>query len=94
MKNKRLVIILCIAAGILLIPFIGMQFSDEINWTSSDFVVMGLLLFGTGLAIEFALRKLKSTRSRIIVCSVILISLFIIWAELAVGVFGTPFAGS
>ena len=94
MKNKRLVIILYIAAGILLIPFIGMQFSDEINWTSSDFVVMGLLLFGTGLAIEFALRKLKSTRSRIIVCSVILISLFIIWAELAVGVFGTPFAGS
>ena len=94
MKTKNLSIILMVVAGILLIPFIGMQISDEVNWTSSDFVIMGILLFLTGLTINFALSKFRTLKSRIIACAVILSVLFIIWAELAVGIFGTPFAGS
>lgn len=87
-------IILFIAGAILLLPLIAMQFTSEVDWSSSDFVIMGILLFGTGLAIEFALRRFSSTKSRLIVCGTILAALFLIWAELAVGVFGTPFAGS
>ena len=83
-----------VVAGILLIPFIGMQVSNEVNWSSSDFVIMGILMFLTGLAINFALSKFKTLKSRIIACAVILVVLFVIWAELAVGIFGTPFAGS
>ena len=94
MKTKNLSIILMVVAGILLIPFIGMQISDEVNWTSSDFVIMGILLFLTGLTINFALSKFRTLKSRIIACAVILSVLFVIWAELAVGIFGTPFAGS
>jgi len=94
MKTKNLSIILGVVAAILLIPFIGMQVSTEVNWSSSDFVIMGILLFLTGLAINFALSKFKSLTSRLIACAVILFVLFVIWAELAVGIFGTPFAGS
>ncbi|WP_300439427.1 hypothetical protein [Christiangramia sp.] len=94
MKTKNLSIILMAVAGILLIPFIGMQVSNEVDWSSSDFVIMGILLFLTGLAINFALNKFKTLKSRIIACAVILLILFVIWAELAVGIFGTPFAGS
>ena len=94
MKTRNLSIILIVVAGILMIPFIGMQFSNEVNWTSSDFVIMGILLFITGLAINFAISKLKTRKSKIIACAIILGIFLLIWAELAVGVFGTPFAGS
>ncbi len=94
MKNKRLIIILTGIVILLLIPFIAMQFTDEVNWTSSDFVIMGILLTGTGLLCEIIMRRVKTIKSRIILCGVILFAFFLVWVELAVGVFGTPFAGS
>lgn len=94
MKSKRLLIIVLIVITILLIPFISMQFSNEVNWSGFDFLVMGILLLGTGLAIEIVLRNVSSFKNRIILCSVILAVLFLVWAELAVGIFGSPLAGS
>lgn len=71
-----------------------MQFTGEVNWSSFDFVVAGVLLLGTGLLCELVLRLVRKTEHRIIIVGIILVALFLIWAELAVGVFGTPFAGS
>ncbi len=94
MKNKRLKIIL-ITAGILLsIPFIAMQFTNEVDWSLGDFIIMGILLFGTGLSCELIMRKVKNVNNRIMICAAVLFVFFLIWAELAVGIFGTPFAGS
>jgi hypothetical protein len=36
----------------------------------------------------------KKTSHRIILCGLLLLALLLVWAELAVGIFGTPFAGS
>lgn len=94
MKNKRLIIILSTAVALLSIPLIAMQFTNEVNWSLFDFTLMGVLLLGTGLLCELVLRSVKSTRNRIIVCVAILLGFLVIWAELAVGIFGTPFAGS
>ena len=94
MRPKRLFIILMITAGLLLIPFIAMQFTSEVRWKFLDFVVAGLLLLSTGLLLEIVFRKIKSKKRRIAVAIAILIVLLLIWAELAVGIFGTPFAGS
>jgi hypothetical protein len=71
-----------------------MQFTDEVRWSPFDFVIMGVLLLGTGLMCELVLRKVKKKGHRIALCLALLAALFIIWAELAVGIFGTPFAGS
>jgi hypothetical protein len=71
-----------------------MQFTNEVNWTLFDFVVMGILLLGTGLLCELVMRKVNKPKHRIAICAVLLAALFIIWAELAVGIFGTPFAGN
>jgi len=94
MKNLRLTIILSVAAMLLLLPLIATQFTTEVNWTGSDFVIGGILLFGTGALLELVLRKTKNPGQRLLYCGVVLFILFLIWAELAVGVFGTPFAGS
>jgi hypothetical protein len=71
-----------------------MQFTDEVEWSPFDFVVMGVLLLGTGLICEFVMRTVKKTSYRIALVGAVLITFLLIWAELAVGIFGTPFAGS
>jgi len=93
MKNNRLKIILIVVSIILLIPLIAMQFSDEVNWTLADFVVAGVLLLGTGLLCDLVLRKVKNVNYRIAICVGLVLTLLLIWAELAVGIFGTPFSG-
>ena len=94
MKNLRLIAILLTAGIILLIPFIAMQFTNEVNWTIFDFIVAGILLFGTGLMLEIGLRIVKKFTYRIAVCATILLAFFVVWAELAVGIIGTRFAGN
>jgi len=93
-QNKRLLTILTIAIAILFIPLIGMNLTNDVKWTLFDFVVMGILLIGTGLTLEFILRKIKTLRYRVLFVITLFVVLFLIWVELAVGIFGTPFAGS
>jgi hypothetical protein len=94
MQNKRLIGIVLAVAFLLLIPLIAMQFTNEVNWTSLDFVVAGVLLLATGLMCELVMRKVKKIESRIVICAALLTGLLIIWLELAVGIFGTPFSGT
>jgi ABC-type Mn2+/Zn2+ transport system permease subunit len=93
-KNKRLAGILLTMGILLMVPLVAMQFTNEVDWSLFDFVVMGSLLLIVGLTAEFSLRKIKTTKNRIIAIAIILFIFLLIWAELAVGVFGTPFAGS
>ena len=92
--NKRLKNMLIFVAVILLIPLIAMQFTEEVNWELTDFIVAGVLLLGTGLACKFVMRKVKKKENRIALCIVIITILLLVWAELAVGIFGSAFAGS
>lgn len=93
MKNNRLSIIVSIVSLLLLIPLIAMQFTDEVKWNLFDFVVAAVLLLSTGLAIDFVIRKVKSNKYRITLSLTIFAILFLIWAELAVGIFGTALSG-
>ena len=93
-NNKRLKAILLCALGLLFIPLIAMQFTKEVNWTFSDFLMMGILPSGTGLIIELILKKIKTKRQRIILCTVAVFVFVLLWAEMAVGFFNSPIAGS
>lgn len=94
MKNKRLIGIMVTIVFLLLIPLTAMQFADEVKWTLFDFAVMAFLLFGTGFMCEFVMRKVNKTAHQIAICAAILAAFLLIWAELAVGIFGTPFGGT
>lgn len=70
-------------ALLLTIPLIAMQFRDDVVWTLGDFVVAGLLLFGTGAIYELATRNVESRTSRVCIGAAFLILLFLVWAALA-----------
>ena len=94
MNTTRLSIIFSVAAVLLCVPLIAMQFSEGVVWTAFDFIVAGILLFGTGLLLELVLSKFTKTKHRIMLCLALFSILFLVWAELAVGIFGSPIAGS
>ena len=79
---------------LLLIPLFGSLFSNQVNWSLFDFIVMGFLLGLTGLSIHFIIEKLRNKTFKIVTIIFALIIFLMIWVELAVGVFGSPIAGS
>ncbi|MDF0706459.1 MAG: hypothetical protein VX772_02615 [Bacteroidota bacterium] len=91
--QKRQIVILSSVLALLAIPFIAMQFSSEVQWSLFDFIVAGGLLTVLGFTIDLALKKITGTK-RIMAVATIVLFFLLIWAELAVGVFGSPLAGS
>lgn len=83
-----------VLAALLTLPAIAMQFTREVDWSGSDFVIMGVMLTMLGLAMEGVMRIARTGRSRMILAALALGTFLLVWAELAVGVFGTPWAGS
>lgn len=92
--SKSILIVVLVAAAILLVPLIAMQFTNEVVWTPLDFVAAAVLLIGAGLMYVLPARLLGSTGARVGLGVVVAILFVLVWAELAVGVFGTRFAGS
>ncbi|MCP4884370.1 MAG: hypothetical protein GY908_11320 [Flavobacteriales bacterium] len=94
MMYKNLKIILLTVLALLLIPLVAMQFTNEVNWSLFDFIIAAVLLFGTGFVIDLVIGKTKNIKYRVAILILMVIAFILIWAELAVGVFGTPFSGS
>lgn len=78
-----------------LVAIFGNQFVSGWNWSPSDFLVMGVLIFGAGLLAEIANMKIKNKNYKIAAIAAVLVVLLITWVHLAVGIVDTwPFAGS
>jgi hypothetical protein len=80
--------------ALLCIPLLAMQFSGVVRWSVSDFVLAGFLLFFSGLLVLFIQNKVSKRSWRIGLILVVLFLLLLLWAELAVGLFDSPFAGN
>lgn len=93
-QKQKTITIYALPLALLCIPLLGNVLSKEFNWSASDFLVAGALLFTTAFMINLVRSKIKKQSHRILICIVILLTLALIWAELAVGIFGSPFAGS
>jgi hypothetical protein len=88
--QNRYIRIAAIVLLILVIPLVMTIHDGAVegvgwNWTPIDFITMGGLLFLTGLAIDFAARKLTQPAHRIIAVAAIIFVFLAIWTELAVG---------
>jgi uncharacterized membrane protein len=79
---------------LLLIPLIGMAITDQINWSPFDFIIMGSLLISLSVGINFISCRVNNLKNRVLYIGILVLIFILIWAELAVGIFGTYFAGS
>lgn len=74
------------AVGVLLLPLLAMQFTDEVNWTVSDFVFAAILLFGSLVAYEVAAGMTGNITYRA-GAGVAIAALFLLtWSNAAVGI--------
>jgi hypothetical protein len=72
---------------ILLIPFIAMRFTDQVDWGLFDFIVAGLILQSTGSLIWIVNRTLETRSKRVGAGIAIFLGMIWVWMELAVGIF-------
>lgn len=87
MKQNKIFGWLALAVGaILAVPLLAMQFTREVNWSFSDFLIIGILLFGMGFLFVNIARVTPKKYRLFIGIAAILVTLWI-WAELAVGIF-------
>jgi hypothetical protein len=85
---RRLMVWGGVVALILMIPLVAMQFTEEVNWDLFDFVVMGGLLSGLGLAYELIARRSEQTVYRVAFGVGLGAAFLLAWVNGAVGIIG------
>jgi hypothetical protein len=88
MNAKSMIRVALATAFLLLVPLVAMQLTDEVVWGPLDFGVAGFLLFGAGLTYERVARKQATIVYRLAVGAAVGSALFLVWANLAVGLIG------
>jgi hypothetical protein len=86
MRNSVFGWIAVATCGLLLIPLGAMQFTREVKWDVTDFIVMGLLIFAAGSVFVLAARRMPP-RYRLALGVVVAGAFLYVWAEFAVGIF-------
>lgn len=77
-----------VTAVLLLTPLIAMQFTDEVNWTVSDFAFAGMMLVGSGIIYELAARAGNLAYQAAVVAA-LGTGVLIMWTTGAVGIIGS-----
>lgn len=89
LRLKNILRPLFVAMLILLIPALAMQFTGEVDWSASDFIIMGAIIFLVGLGFEAAFRTSGNVTYRIAFGIGLTATFLIVWANLAVGFVGS-----
>ncbi|MCB9310279.1 MAG: hypothetical protein H6567_09500 [Lewinellaceae bacterium] len=84
---KRFLVIALIDIAILAIPFTAMQFSDQVNWSMMDFILMGFMILVLGIVLNIILNSRLTKKMKIFWFVLAMCIFLIVWVELAVGIF-------
>ena len=87
--SQNIPAVLFVTAAILLIPFVAMQFTEEVNWSASDFIIMGAIIFTVGTSFAYVLSKGANLMYKAGVVVAFGTTFFLIWSNLAVGIIGS-----
>jgi|SRR5688572_21086457 len=74
---------------ILMIPLVAMQFTDEVKWGLADFIIMGALIFSTGMGFILITRSSPNIAYKIAAALTFATAFLMVWANLAVGLIGS-----
>jgi hypothetical protein len=87
MKIKNGIILATSITVLLLLPLVAMQFTNEVNWSSMDFVSAAAILLGAGCLFLWISYRIKKRKMQLLLYFLLFAGLFFVWAELAVGIF-------
>ena len=87
--NRSIVNVGLATVGLLLIPLVAVQFTDEVAWGAGDFVIAGALLFGAGVTYRQVASKRANTAYRVAAGIAVAAALVLVWMNLAVGLIGS-----
>lgn len=76
------------ALVLLTLPWVAMQITAEVHWDLGDFVVFGAMLVIACSTLEGIVRLTTDRRLRLWSTAAIALVFLLVWAELAVGIFG------
>ena len=82
-----------ITISVLLVVFFASLLSAQVTWSIFDFLIGGALIFAFA-SVEIFLWKKQHSQYRLFVVLFVLLVFLILWAEMAVGLFDSPLAGS
>lgn len=75
-------------AALLMLPLVAMQFTSEVNWDETDFLVMGALLAVVGAGYEVTIRLSDNVLYRFGAGVAVVTGFLTVWVNLAVGFIG------
>lgn len=87
--SRSVLWVVLITLIILSVPLVAMQFTNEVKWNLPDFIIMGLLIFGTGFSYVLLTRSSSNIIHRVAVALAIGSTFLLIWVNLAVGLIGS-----
>lgn len=87
--NRLRVVVWALAAGLFLLPLVAMQFTDEVQWTTFDFLVWGVMLLVACGAYELVARMSPNRHYRLGAGVAIATGFLVFWANGAVGMIGS-----
>lgn len=76
------------AVALILTPLVAMQFTSEVNWDETDFIVAAIIFGIVGGLIELAVRISSNWYFRFGAMFAVLAGFMVVWANLAVGMIG------
>jgi vacuolar-type H+-ATPase subunit I/STV1 len=76
------------AVVLILTPLVAMQFTKEVDWDETDFIVAAIIFGIMGGLIEFAVRLSANWYFRLGSLFAVLAGFMVIWSNLAVGMIG------
>ncbi len=77
------------AAFLLLLPLVAMQFTTEMNWDETDFIVFSAMLVIACGTYELAAMAMENSAYRAAIGTATAGAFLLVWMNLAVGVIGT-----
>src|SRR5918993_1142840 len=87
--NPWRIVVWATAAFLLLLPLIAMQYTSEVNWDETDFIVFGAMLAVACGTYELAAKATSNGACRAAVGIAVAAAFILVWMNLAVGIIGT-----
>lgn len=94
LRHKAIAVLVVVAGIAMLANLVAMQVTDEVNWSAFDFAALSVFMLGVGVVLEVATGEFRTSARKFAIGAAVVGAAAIVFIELAVGIVGSPIAGS